>query len=159
METNKPSRQKIWYQKNKALDNERSKQYKIDNKDAIREYNRIYKKNRRLNDKLFKLKENIRKDVNQSFSRSGYTKKSRTHEILGCSFEELKLYLESKFQPWMNWDNHGLYNGTEGYGWDIDHVIPLSSAKTEEELIKLNHYTNLQPLCSHINRNVKRATV
>jgi hypothetical protein len=112
-----------------------------------------------LNDKLFKLKENIRKDVNQSFSRSGYTKKSRTHEILGCSFEELKLYLESKFQPWMNWDNHGLYNGTEGYGWDIDHVIPLSSAKTEEELIKLNHYTNLQPLCSHINRNVKRATV
>jgi hypothetical protein len=33
METNKPSRQKIWYQKNKALDNERSKQYKIDNKD------------------------------------------------------------------------------------------------------------------------------
>ena len=42
------------------------------------------------------------------------------------------------------------------YGWDIDHKIPLASAETEEELLKLNHYTNLQPLCSRINRDIKR---
>ena len=56
----------------------------------------------------------------------------------------------------MNWDNRGLYSGEFNYGWDIDHVIPLSSVNTEDEIIKLNHYTNLQPLCSKINRDIKK---
>jgi len=54
------------------------------------------------------------------------------------------------------WENRGLYNGELNYGWDIDHIIPLSSALTEEKLIKLNHYTNLQPLCSYTNRYIKK---
>jgi hypothetical protein len=56
----------------------------------------------------------------------------------------------------MTWENRGLYNGELNYGWDIDHIIPLSSAKTEEEVKKLNHHTNLQPLCSKTNRDIKR---
>ena len=46
--------------------------------------------------------------------------------------------------------------GELNHGWDIDHIIPVSTAKTEEDIIKLNHYTNLQPLCSYINRYVKK---
>jgi hypothetical protein len=45
----------------------------------------------------------------------------------------------------MTFDNHGVN------GWHIDHIIPLS-AKTEEEIIKLCHYTNLQPLWAEENR-------
>ena len=56
----------------------------------------------------------------------------------------------------MTWENRGKYNGELNYGWDIDHIIPLATAKTEEDLIKLNHFSNLQPLCSKINRNIKR---
>ena len=59
----------------------------------------------------------------------------------------------------MNWENYGKYNGTEGFGWDLDHIIPISSAKTEEDVIRLNHYTNLRPLCSYINRVIKRDKV
>lgn len=59
----------------------------------------------------------------------------------------------------MNWENRGLYNGELNYGWDIDHIIPLSSARTEEDVIRLNHYTNLQPLCSKMNRDIKRSNV
>lgn len=55
----------------------------------------------------------------------------------------------------MSWENYGKYNGELNYGWDIDHIIPLSSANDESELIKLNHYSNLQPLCSYINRYIK----
>ena len=56
----------------------------------------------------------------------------------------------------MTWENKGLYNGELNYGWDIDHIIPLSSAETEEDIIRLNHYSNLQPLCSKINRDIKK---
>lgn len=56
----------------------------------------------------------------------------------------------------MDFNNYGLYNGEFNYGWDLDHIIPISSAKTEDDLIKLNHYTNFQPLCSKINREIKR---
>lgn len=47
-------------------------------------------------------------------------------------------------------------NGELDYGWGMDHIIPISYAKTEEDVIKLNHYTNLQPLCSFVNRVIKR---
>ncbi len=45
----------------------------------------------------------------------------------------------------MTWKNK------EFYGWHIDHIVPLSSAKTEEDVYKLCHYTNLQPLWSKDN--------
>ena len=79
-------------------------------------------------------------------------KNNHTTEYLGCTLQFLKEYLESKFTPEMNWDNYGTYPN----GWDIDHIIPLSSAKTQEELIPLLHYTNLQPLNSKINRDIKK---
>lgn len=83
-------------------------------------------------------------------------KKNKTEEILGCKLWEFQIYLESKFETWMNWSNYGKYNGTYNYGWDIDHIIPVSIATNEDKIMKLNHYTNLQPLCSKINREIKR---
>lgn len=122
-----------------------------------REYNQ--KKQRLKTDSLFKLKCNIRNIVRGSLKR-GFTKKSKkTEEIIGCSFEELKHHFESKFEFWMTWENYGRYNGALNYGWDIDHIIPLSAAKTEEELLGLNHYTNLQPLCGYTNRHIKRGKI
>jgi hypothetical protein len=141
-------RKKEYYQDNK----DKSKKYRLEN----REKRNLSIKKRKESDSLFKLKENIRTSIYVSFSRNGYTKKSRTHEILGCSFEDFKNHLESKFESWMTWNNYGLYNGELDFGWDIDHITPTSSAITEEELIRLNHYTNLQPLCSKVNRDIKR---
>lgn len=56
----------------------------------------------------------------------------------------------------MDWSNYGKYNGGLDYGWDIDHITPISSAKTETEFHELCHYKNLQPLCSRINRDIKK---
>jgi len=81
-----------------------------------------------------------------------------TLEILVCSFDEFKIYLESKFEDWMTCENRVLYNGELNYGWDIDHIIPLSSAKTEYDIVKLNHFSNLQPLCSYTNRYIKKTS-
>lgn len=120
---------------------------------------RDYKRNRYNNDLLFKLKSVMRRKINGCIFNKNIIKNSRTVEILGCSYEEFKLYLESKFVDWMSWDNYG--NPKDGIlepnkTWDIDHIIPISSAKTEEEIYKLNHYSNLQPLCSYINRIIKK---
>lgn len=111
------------------------------------------------NDPLFKITNTIRSLINISFKIQGYSKSSRTYIILGCTFEEFKLYIESLWEPWMNWGNYG--NPKDGLlefnkNWDIDHIVPISSAKNREDVIKLNHFSNLQPLCSKVNREVKR---
>lgn len=143
-------------EKNKEIINTYQKLYYTENKEIIGKRQRVYEKERRINDPLFKLSGNIRRMIRKSIKSNGYTKKSKTYDILGCSYEEFKKYIESLWQPWMNWDNHGLYNGELDYGWDIDHKVPISSAITEEELLKLNHFSNLQPLCSKVNRDIKK---
>jgi len=143
-------------EKNKKIINTYQKSYYRENKEIIGKRQRVYEKERRISDPLFKLSGNIRKMIRKSIKYNCYTKKSKTYEILGCSFEEFKEYLESLWESWMTWGNHGKYNGEVDYGWDIDHIQPLSSATTEEELLKLNHFSNLQPLCSKVNRDIKK---
>lgn len=143
---------KKWREENKEKIREQRKKYREQNRDKINQY----ENKKRKEDPLYWLRSNIRSSISTMLNRKGYTKNSKTIEILGCSFEEFFLYLESKFEPWMTWDNRGLYNGTSNYGWDIDHIIPISSGLTEEDIIRLNHYTNLQPLCSYYNRDIKK---
>lgn len=110
-------------------------------------------------DPLFKFKHNLGCGIRQAFKRKGYTKNSKTFIILGCSFDKFKTYIESKFESWMNWGNYGKSNNKKlipNTSWDIDHIEPLSNAKTEEDVIRLNHYTNLQPLCSYHNQLIKK---
>lgn len=111
-----------------------SKKYFTSNKSKI-----IGKIQKRLKeDSLYKLKHNIRNLIRMSFKNLGHSKKSKTFDILGCTSREFYEHIESQFLKGMNWDNRKL--------WHIDHIIPISLAKTEEEVIKLNHYTNLRPL-------------
>lgn len=129
--------------------------YVLNNKESIRDQKREYMRSKR-KDPMFKFKDNIRTLISNSLRNKGFKKNIRSVNILGCSIEDFKLYIESKFEPWMNWKNKGLYNNEFNFGWDIDHIIPLSSAISEEDLINLNHYTNFQPLCSKINRDIKK---
>ena len=126
------------------------------NKENIHKRRREIHLLRMENDVLYRLSKNIRTSIRESLKSNGYRKCNKTEKILGITVIEFKIYLESKFEDWMTWDNRGLYNGELNYGWDIDHIIPLASAETEEDLLKLNHYTNLQPLCSKVNRDIKR---
>ena len=163
---------KKYRETNKVKISERVKEWSVNNRDKrrISNYNwrdnnpekvRVtknnYNKNRKIIDNLFKLKINLRTMINNSFRKRNLFKNSKTNDILGCSYEEFKNYLESKFESWMNWNNHGKYDGSFNSGWDVDHIVPISNAKTEDDVIRLNHYTNLQPLCSKINRDIKKS--
>lgn len=74
----------------------------------------------------------------------GERKNSEIGNYVGCTKNEFKVHIEKQFQPGMTWDNHG--------EWELDHIIPISSAETMEEAYKLTHYTNFQPLWKPINR-------
>lgn len=119
------------------------------------------KRNKRYNqrlkdDTIFKIRHNIKVNLKRHFKSINDKKDDKTINILGCTYKFFISYLESKFETWMNWDNYGLYNGDFNYGWDMDHKIPISSAKNKDMIKQLYHYTNFQPLCSKINRDIKK---
>lgn len=121
---------------------EKRKQYYIKNKESISKKSYLYKKNRMLEDSLYKLKNSIRCRLLSALK--GYGKKSKTEEIIGCRFEHLLVYIESLFIENMSWENRGI--------WEIDHIVPLSMAKNYDEVVFLSNYRNLQPLWSKDNR-------
>jgi hypothetical protein len=118
------------------------------NKPKRKETTRTYYRNRRKNDPQFKLINNLRTRLAHLISRNPkIIKNEKTRELIGCSVEELKLYIEKKFLVGMSWDNYNYET------WHIDHIKPLSLAKNMDDIIrlKLMHYTNLQPLWAKDN--------
>jgi hypothetical protein len=110
---------------------------KIYRKTNRKKYN-INEKKKRETDPIFKLKKNLRTRLSEYVKLLGITKKQSTFEIVGLSPENLRIYLQERFLEGMTWNNYG--------EWHIDHITPLSSAKSENELYQLSHYSNLQPL-------------
>jgi hypothetical protein len=152
----------IFYQKNKLKISKYRKDYNLLNKDKVslqfkiagekwRNKNKNYVAKRRETDYMYKIRVNLTSRINRFFKYSKMTKNCKTMDILGISIEGFKEHLKSKFTEKMNFDNYGMR------GWHIDHIIPLSSASTEEEIIKLCHYTNLQPLWW--DENIKKGGV
>jgi hypothetical protein len=131
-----------------------SKEYSKKNRNKIKEYRKLnankmkkykteYDKKLRNCNLLYKFKSNIRALIRGSFKRNkmkNFKKTTKTETLLGCTISQLYEHLEKQFQEGMTWENHGRH------GWHIDHRIPLASATTQEEVEKLCHYTNLQPL-------------
>ena len=137
--------QKEYYENNSIKIIDRVKNYRELNIDKIREYDKnrgekrkeyikTWTKSRREDDVLFKLTGNLRNRIGKFIKN----KSNPTKTIIGLEMDEFKKYIESLFTHGMCWDNYG--------EWHIDHIIPLSSAKNEDEIMKLCHYTNLQPL-------------
>ena len=105
-----------------------------------RDRKRIYEKKRMSIDISFKLKHILRNRLRNALRQD--TKKGSAVKLLGCTIDEFKKYLESKFLEGMSWENYGFR------GWHIDHIHPLSLVDLTSlvELKKACHYTNLQPL-------------
>ena len=156
-----------------AIDNrqsllEKKREYRIKNIERIREKDKIWAKNnqekvkanqekqwllnrkkyyaknvkreseRRKTDYMYNMRKRVSHRVRMALKGIGLSKSKSTKEMLGCSWHELKTHIENQFVEGMSWENRS--------AWHIDHIIPLASAKSEEDVIRLNHYTNLQPL-------------
>lgn len=124
----------------------KEKEWRNNNKEKINQY----RKDKKLSDPQFKLKNILRLRLLDALKRHNTTKKHSAIKLLGCSIEHCKQHLQSQFKPEMNWNNHGTV-------WEIDHIIPCDSFDLTdiEQQNKCFHYTNLQPLTVSENRSKK----
>lgn len=162
-------RGKNYYQNNKEKISENKKIYREKNKEHFKEYRKNHHiqnierdkktskiwyeknkdkilnnyKNRLLTDSKFKFIQNLKCNIRNSLTRYGYTKNSKTFDILGIEYEKFKIYIEEQFVEGMTWENYG--------DWHLDHKTPISWANSEEEALLLCHYKNYQPLWANDN--------
>lgn len=123
--------------------------YRKENKAQLRKYDLDYRKKRIEEDDLYRARLIARDVIRKAISRGGYSKNSRTEEILGCDYATFKAHLESKFCEGMTWKNRN--------EWHVDHIIPISIARDERHLLELNHFTNLQPLW--VEDNIRKSNL
>ena len=138
----------------------KSKKYKQENPESTKEYMKKWREDNKLKERIskrewyqnkiktdpfFKLKCNIRTLIRVNLKRNNLVKNSKTIEILGCDYQFFRDYMFAQFTEGMTWSNI-----------HIDHIKPMSSAKTIEEVYQLNHYTNFQPL--FIKDNLSKST-
>ncbi len=118
--------------------------YKDKRKESSKKYNKYsYKtESKILNQRKYRLNNkaacSARDLITDSFRRKGWKKNLKSVLILGCSLQDFRLHIERQFLPGMTWDNRSM--------WHIDHIVPMATAKTEQDVIALNHFTNLRPL-------------
>jgi hypothetical protein len=165
------ARNKAYYWSNRDYVLERQKKYQANNAESYRARARKWEKNnpdrvkankkrlrqgdnykiwrkkyrdfRFATDINFKILERYRKRLWDALK--GNNKSASTLNLLGCTVEFFKNYIEAKFVSGMSWDNYG--------EWHIDHIKPCASfdLSVDSEQIACFHYTNLQPLWAKDN--------
>ena len=137
---------------NLEKDKKNKSDYYINNIEKVKEQHRNLRNKEGYYKKKYLLEKNnpftykktlLRKRISASFKVNRWKKNTIAEKVLGCSYQEAINHISLLFVENMSWDNK--------HKWHIDHIIPLASATTEEELIKLCHYTNLQPLWAEDN--------
>lgn len=134
---------KQYYEQNKEYVNERNKEYYVKNKDKCNNSRREWSKKKWKTDVDYRLKCLLRGRLYKAIKNN--SKQSSMTDLLGCTIDELKVHLESKFTTGMTWYNQG--------EWHIDHIKPCASFNLAllSEQQKCFHYSNLQPLWAKDN--------
>lgn len=133
----------VWRNQNREKYRLKQQEWILNNPEQHQKNQYEYKKDQLKANPLAKLRKTLRVRLYIALTKKQIIKTGKLKEYLGCSIAELKIYLEKKFTLGMTWENHGQ--------WHIDHIIPLASATSEEETLKLCHYSNLQPLWAKDN--------
>lgn len=136
-----------WYERNSSaiLSKMREARCTPEHREKRRRWNRLYTTRRLKIDKVYALKKHVRATIRNAFIRKGYAKSDKAEAILGCSIDQLYVHF-----------NVSAFESIDGM--HIDHICPIAQAKTEEEVIKLNHHTNLRliPASENLSKSDSR---
>lgn len=110
-------------------------------KEYMKKYTPKYEAKKKKTDPIWRMKKLIRNRLNCALRHQSAKKQTVFKEYIGCTRSELKSHIEKQFKKGMTWSNQGRV-------WHLDHIRPISSfdLEKESEQLKVNHYTNLQPL-------------
>lgn len=162
-------RLRIRYDSKKADVLTKQREYRIKNADVIRQRRRRYRSQnaakikaskqtyaannrekiaksiarRRAKNPIARMANSMRRSIRR-YLDAGQKGEMSSFEIIGCSKDDLRNHLQSKFKDGMTWENYGKH-------WHIDHIVPLISARTADDVKRLCHWTNLQPLTAFEN--------
>lgn len=114
-----------------------------ENGDAMREVRNGWRRVKRKTDPVYAMESRVRALLLTAFKRKGFTKRSTTYRIVGCSWPDLADHIQRQFLRGMSWSNREK--------WHLDHIVPLATAKTETDVVALNHFTNLRPIWAKDN--------
>lgn len=141
-----------WYQDHKAEISARQRERRHSNAEKDKAWKAAHKeqinqhiRERKQADPIYKLKCQARTTIYKSFTRTGNVKSERCEKLVGLSMDEFVTYLKETYEK------------TYGHPWDgiepvhIDHIVPLATAQSEEDVMSLCHYTNLQLLTAQDN--------
>lgn len=131
-------RKQKYYLENRSQIIERCKQYDSDNREEVNKRKNEYQKKRRKMDPIFLAKCRLRTRIRSYLICHKHNKGSQMSKLIGCEWSDLVFHIESLFTDGMSWDRISEIH--------IDHIIPLSSANSIQEMEKLCNYKNLQPL-------------
>lgn len=150
-----------WREKNKdrikkyKCNPETLKRWKEKNKDILKEKSRNRDNFKYKNDPLFRLHKCFSSLVRWNLVRVKVGKSKKVENLLGYTIQDLKIYLESKFEDWMTWDNYGKTASELKQTWQIDHIRPVNTfnitSEDCEDFKKCWALENLRPLDSYIN--------
>jgi hypothetical protein len=128
----------IYYRNNLEKVRQSVKEWYKRNQKSVQIKQTISRKHKRKINIRYRLECNLRGRLRSAIKHNA--RSDRTLNLIGCSTEELKLYLENKFQKGMSWDNYGK--------WHIDHIRPCASFDLSDPAQQKEcfHYSNLQPL-------------
>ena len=88
--------------------------------------------------KMAEITARLRKRLHCTLRHKGVRKNNKTFELFGYTKQQAYAHINALLRPGMTWENRRL--------WHIDHIKPLKSATTLEEVIKLFALDNLQVL-------------
>lgn len=106
-----------------------------------------YERNKRKTDPVYRFRSSFTCLIRGYLRKNGYKGEKSTWEIVGCDFETFLEYVISQFKEGMALENYGHGEGC----WNIDHIIPICTAENDEDLERLNHYSNLRPMWASDN--------
>ena len=131
-----------WHFKNRERSLANNRRWKSKNKQHIKEYKKLNHAVRLMRDLDYRLRILLRNRIKKAVRAKGTKRCASTEQLIGCTVEQLRVYLERLFSPGMTWDNYG------PDGWHVDHIKPCArfDLTKPEQQRECFHYSNLQPL-------------